>query len=113
MLANKPSLSLEDKQAIDIWERNIKLDDTNHYVLDVPFKGHQSKLPHNRDMAESRLDGLKRKLSRDKDMYAAYCDTMQSLLDKGYAEPIDTDNESEENCTCHTTLYFTRKSQEK
>ena len=89
-LSEKPSMSIEDHQAIDIWEKSIQKK-ADHYVLDIPFRSQPPDLPVNRDVAETRLRGLKKRLLRDREMRETYTERMQDLLDKEYAEPVVKD----------------------
>ena len=88
LLNERPGTSVEDRQAVDIWERTIELKE-GHYTLDVPFRSRPPELPYNRDIAETRLHSLKKRLLRNDDMRETYCREMQSLIDKGYAEPVN------------------------
>ena len=55
-LANSlPQFSVEDKKAVDIWERSVRIVDGRHYYLDIPFKSEDFSLRDNRNFAEKRL----------------------------------------------------------
>jgi len=56
-----------------------------HYSLDIPFKKHPPDLPDNLPMAKQRLEGLRRRLSRDESLHVAYSASMNDLLSKSYA----------------------------
>ena len=87
LLNERPGMSVEDRHAVNIFERSIQLEE-GHYTLDVPFRTRPPALPHNRDVAETRLLSLKRRLLRNDDLRETYCREMQSIIDKGYAEPV-------------------------
>ena len=95
----RPDTSVEDRQAVDIWERTIELKE-GHYTLDVPFRSRPPELPYNRDIAETRLHSLKKRLLRNDDMRETYCREMQSLINKGYAEPVN-DARGPVGATCY------------
>lgn len=88
LVSNKNGMSVEDHQAIEIWEQSIERDNRGHYSLDIPFRKQPPGLVYNRQLAEKRLQGLKKKLLRDQDLHMNYCKEMQSLIDKGYAERV-------------------------
>lgn len=87
LLNERPGMSVEDRHAVNIFERSIQLEE-GHYTLDVPFRTRPPALPHYRDVAETRLLSLKRRLLRNDDLRETYCREMQSIIDKGYAEPV-------------------------
>ena len=60
-------MSVEYRHAVDIWERSIQLEE-GHYTLDVPFRTRPPELPYNRDVAETLLLSLKRRLLRNDDL---------------------------------------------
>ena len=87
-LANSlPQFSVEDKRAVEIWERSVAVVD-GHYEMDIPFKSEHSNLPDNRSVAEKRLQSLTKRFLREPDLHARYKDGIQELLDKGYAEKV-------------------------
>ena len=54
-LANSlPQFSVENKRAVDIWERSVEIAD-GHYQMDIPFKSKLPSLPDNQIVAERRL----------------------------------------------------------
>ena len=94
ILNEKPSMSIEDSQAIDIWEKSIQKK-ADHYVLDIPFRSQPPDFPVNRDIAETRLHGLKKILLRDSELCETYTEKMQYLIDKKHAEPVVKDTKPE------------------
>ena len=94
ILDEKPSMSIEDRQAIDIWEKSIQKK-ADHYVLDIPFRSQAPDLPVNRDIAETRLHGLEKRLLRDSELCETYTEKMQYLIDKEHAEPVVKDTKPE------------------
>ena len=55
----------------------------------IPFKDRTASLPNNRNVAETRLESLKRRLLRDDSLHERYSQGIADLLAKGYAEPVD------------------------
>ena len=62
------------------------------------WKSEDPWLPDNRQMAEARLQSLKRKLERDENFHRKYRDFMDNLVSKGYARKL-TAEESERRST--------------
>ena len=48
----------------------------------------KTHFPDNRRMAESRLEGLKKRFKRDKQFQRDYTKFMEDILEKGYAEKV-------------------------
>ncbi len=61
---DKAEMSVEDKGFIKIAEQSIKLKD-GHYTVDLPFRRDDTVLPNNYQVAEQRLQSLKRKFKRN------------------------------------------------
>ena len=110
ILDEKPSMSNEDSQPIDIWEKSIQKK-ADHYVLDIPFRSQPPDLPVNRDIAETRLHGLKKILLRDSELCETYTEKMQDLIDKEHAEPVvkDTKPEGATWYLPHHPVFHTKK----
>ena len=79
--------SMEDPIAYDMMVRNPKYED-GHYQLPLLWRNDADVLPRSQDMALQRLKGLKRRLQKNSDLKANYCDQMKAVLDSGYAEPV-------------------------
>ena len=91
LVGEKRGLSIEDKRAVSIWEDSIRRREDGHYMLSVPFRLRPPFLPPNREMAEKRLESLRRQLTRDETKHKAYTDFMSDLLERGYAEKVEED----------------------
>ena len=91
LVGEKRGLSIEDKRAVSIWEDSIRRREDGHYMLSVPFRRRPPFLPPNREMAEKRLESLRRQLTRDETKHKAYTDFMSDLLERGYAEKVEED----------------------
>ena len=87
LASSLPQFSVDDKRAVDVWERSVKVVD-GHYQMDIPFKSEHSNLPDNRSVAGKRLQSLAKRFLRDPELYTKYKGGIQELLDKGYAERV-------------------------
>lgn len=83
-------LSCEDSKTLKLWQQSIQLKD-GHYELPIPFRHYPPVLPNNRDMAVHRLQILQNKLMRDHKLHEQYRIAMNDMMDKGYAEPVQSD----------------------
>ncbi|XP_042228057.1 uncharacterized protein LOC121870340 [Homarus americanus] len=79
--------SLEDKGVLRLWsETDIK---TNcHYRFPILFRDENAELPNNKAMVECRLDGLKRRLSKEAQLREEYVGEINKLLAEGYVESV-------------------------
>ncbi|KAK3706241.1 hypothetical protein QZH41_008628, partial [Actinostola sp. cb2023] len=59
-----------------------------HYEVGILWKNTEPWLPENRQMAEARLQSLKRKLERNEHLHRKYRDFMNNLVAKGYARKL-------------------------
>jgi hypothetical protein len=84
---NDLSMSVDDRQAISIWEQGI-CKNGGHYELSIPFKSKRPNLSNNKIVAVRRLQLLGKRLSRDTNLYHKYCAGIQDLLTKGYSEEV-------------------------
>ena len=86
-------MSEEDKKAIKVWDDSAK-EEESHYALDIPFKDSQPQLPNNGSIAaEKRLQNLRRRLIRDKDLLKKYTGGINDLIEKNYAELVPEEQE--------------------
>ncbi len=83
----KREMSREDKQFMKIVDESAKIVD-GHYSLKLPFKNQDVSLPNNRQIAEQRLDSLKRKFKRDPVFHEEYNNFLSEVLNKGFAERV-------------------------
>ena len=84
--------SIEDERALKKLESSIRLVD-DKYEVGMLWKHDKPWLPDNKPMAEARLRGLRRKLTKDEDMHRMYTKCMEELLEKGFARKM-TNEES-------------------
>ena len=62
--SSKKAMSVEDQEALKRMENSVRVVD-GHYEVGMLWKSVTPWLPNNRQMAEARLQSLKRKLQRD------------------------------------------------
>lgn len=84
---DKAEMSVEDKRFIKIAEKSIKLED-GHYTLDLPFRKDDTILPNNYQVAEQRLQSLKRKFRRNEEFRTDYTEFLTEVINNGYAEVV-------------------------
>jgi hypothetical protein len=96
------AMSCLDKRALKIMEESVRLKD-DHYELALPWKNTQPSLPKNKSIAVCRLMLLKKRLTKDSDLFQKYSAFMQDLLQKGYARKIP---EEERHRQSNTTWYL-------
>ncbi len=74
---NKAALSVEDKVFLDIMNKEVYLDEDNHWVAPLPFRSPRIQLPNNREQAKQRLSFLQRTFSKKPKMKMHFFDFMQ------------------------------------
>ena len=84
---NEVVMSVEDKRVVSILESSAKLCN-GHYELSLPWKRFPPELPNNRPVAEHRLALLKKRFIKDPELFFKYRDSMDNLLQKGYATKV-------------------------
>ena len=80
-------MSANDKRALKIFEESAKMCD-GHYVIAIPWKSSQPCLSNNRCVAERRLEYLRRKLLKNKELHTKYAKFMEDLQAKGYSRTV-------------------------
>ena len=86
-------LSVEDARWCAQMETGCKMKD-GKYEISLPFREQAPPLGNNREVAEKRLDLLKRTFARDPSYACQYKAVMAELLEKGYAEEAPEDSET-------------------
>ena len=77
-------ISNEDRRFLKIVDtQTMKVG--NHYQTPLPLKNPDVKLPNNRKVAERRLSYLEKRLMKDDRFHQQYTESMQEILEKGYA----------------------------
>nr|XP_039272270.1 uncharacterized protein LOC120346573 [Styela clava] len=86
-LTPTPTLSREDKYALQLMEDNIKMVD-GHYQSPLPWKPGCPEFPNNRDAVMRRTNNLGKRLLRNDVLRDKYCSTMAEFIKKGWARKI-------------------------
>ena len=77
-------------------KESIQLVD-GHFQLPLLGRQENVELPDNRSMADHRLQALKRRLVKDKELHGRDSEVMQTYLDKCYAEALTERKEVEDS----------------
>jgi hypothetical protein len=75
-------------------ESTILFED-GHYKLGLPWRSDDLKLPNNLALAHARLNQLKNKLSRDRELHTMYTATVDDYIEKGYAKRLENENKDD------------------
>ncbi len=94
---DKLSLSVEDGIFLDIMNREMYMDESNHWVAPLPFRLPHNPLPNNRDQAMKRLNVLQRTLQRKPEMAKHFVEFMHNMFINKHAE-IAPPLQPEEEC---------------
>ena len=82
--------SIQDGSVMDLWlARGRKTD--GHFELPIPFRDEKPQFPNSEEMARKRLGSLRKRLARDAELHRRYHESLQGLLDDGYAEEVPED----------------------
>ena len=65
-----------------------------HFQLPLLWKEKGFKLPSNRKMVENRLESLRKRLSKDKNLHKRYIEVMEGYIQKDYAELVNAEEDS-------------------
>ena len=84
-------MSQQDKKFLDIMRNNTAQPEDGHYLMPLPFKEDDIKLPNNHSVAMSRLLQLKRRFLGDHAFYGQYQKVFDGMVSEGYAEPVPPD----------------------
>ncbi|CAB4028223.1 Hypothetical predicted protein, partial [Paramuricea clavata] len=96
LVETKVCPSVEDKKALQIMEKTLKIVD-GHFQVALPWKNNPPYLPNNKIVAERRGLLLKKRLLRDDELLKKYRTTFNEYLEKGYAEKIPKEQLNMEN----------------
>ncbi|XP_077973262.1 uncharacterized protein LOC144428217 [Styela clava] len=86
-LTPTPTLSREDKYALQLMEDNIKMVD-GHYQSPLPWKPGCPEFPNNLDTVMRRTNNLGKRLLRNDVLRDKYCSTIAEFIKKGWARKI-------------------------
>lgn len=93
---DKPAMSMDDKAFLEIMDREVFMDDSNSWVVPLPFREPRRKLPNNRVQAVKRLSTLRHTLGKKPDMKEHMVAFMQRIFEAGHAEPAPPLSEDQE-----------------
>ena len=85
----------EDRAAFKKMKNFLKMVE-GHFQLPLLWKEEGFKLPSNRKMVENRLESLRKRLSKDKNLHKRYVKVMEGYIQKGCAEVADAEKDSKE-----------------
>ena len=83
--------SKEDRRFLELVSESIMLKD-GHYVVNLPFKSKDNKMPNNRRQAEQRLMLLARRFERDETFRDEYVTFMNKVIGDGFATEVSIDD---------------------
>ncbi|KAJ8369536.1 hypothetical protein SKAU_G00095640 [Synaphobranchus kaupii] len=83
---NKVTPSIEDKQFIQLMDKEVFMDNANSWVAPLPFRTPRPRLPNNREQALTRFTSLHRTLERKPEMKSHFLAFMQRIFDQDHAE---------------------------
>lgn len=91
-----PEHSKEDKQFLDIVSNSTKFE-SGHYVVSLPFKCDNVKMPNNRKQAEQRLLMLAKRFDRTPEFRRDYVSCIEKVISEGYAQKVSVIEDDHEN----------------
>ena len=94
---DKPAMSVEDKIFLNIMEKEMYMNDENHWVAPLPFRSPRLRLPNNKHQALKRLRTLQCTLEKRPAMREQFFTFMQKMFDSDQAEPAPPLREDEES----------------
>ena len=89
-------MSPEDRRFLKLMNENVTIAD-GHYVVPLPFKDKNVKLPDNRQQAIQRCLSLKKRLKKDSQFHQDYALFMDNLFEKGYAQEVSNTDQGEDS----------------
>ncbi|XP_069971046.1 uncharacterized protein [Penaeus vannamei] len=95
-------MSVEDHKFLNIVEDGLKFEE-GHYSMSLPFKEMNVVVPNNLEIANKRLQYLKRKLESSDKFASDYNEFMNNLIDKNFCEVVSF---SEVEGQLHRTWYL-------
>ena len=85
--SSKKGMSVEDQEALKGMKGSVRVVE-GHYEIGMLWKSDNPWMPDNKQMAEARLQSLKRKLKRDEGFHRKYREFMNNLISRGYARKL-------------------------
>ncbi|KAK0143480.1 hypothetical protein N1851_018392 [Merluccius polli] len=93
---NKVAPSIEDRQFVQLMDKEMFMDNNNSWVAPLPFRTQRPRLPNNREQALARFTSLCRTLERKPEMKSHFLAFMQKIFDQDHAELAPTLHDGEE-----------------
>ena len=93
---NKVGLSVEDREFLEIMDREFYKDTDGKFGAPLPFREPRNKMPNNRSQALKRARSLEISLKKDTQKKQHFFDFMNKLIVNGHAEvapALSTDEE--------------------
>ena len=84
------SPSLDEKLFLQHMNDGIRVDDTGHYSLPLPFNNNRAALFDNRDLVVGRMKSLKNKFKKNPTFKDEYVRFMNDTLERGFAEEVSS-----------------------
>ena len=88
--------SKEDKQAETILEKTSQRVE-DRWETGLLWREATPNLPKSKNMAFKRLEGIERKMDKDSEYAALYCDKIDNYIQKGYVRKLDEEEANFEN----------------
>ncbi|XP_060745195.1 uncharacterized protein LOC132858752 [Tachysurus vachellii] len=82
----KTALSIEDRQFLQIMDREVYKDEENSWVAPLPFRQPRQYIPNNRPQAVERFNSLLRSFRRKPEMKKDFVAFMERLFQNDHAE---------------------------
>ena len=94
------------KRALSILKNTTTLKD-GRYQIRLFWKEDIVNLPYNRNLAEKRLEGIKRKLSKNKELADKYRETIIRYINEGHTRKLtEKESETTSNITNYKPHHF-------
>ena len=87
MSDSREALSQVEKEVTQMWKATTTIEG-GRYVMPIPFKDTQPKLPDSREMAQRRLNHLSRRFQKSESLRVEYTQAMNEVIEQGYAEEV-------------------------
>ncbi|XP_006817669.1 uncharacterized protein LOC102809487, partial [Saccoglossus kowalevskii] len=84
------SLSVEDKQFLDIMDKHSHVNTQGNLELPLTFKQEPEQLPNNYQSVFNRFNNLRNQFRRNPDLLNQYVQYMQKLIKREHASPVPT-----------------------
>ncbi|XP_070577689.1 uncharacterized protein [Ptychodera flava] len=105
--------SIEDKQFLDIMQREVHVNEEGNLELPLPFRQDPKKLPNNRQSALNRFYNLQNQFQRKPQMMEEYFQFMKKITERDHASPVPEDEIDADNAWYlpHFGVYHPKKQQ--